>query len=175
MRGHSNTRYLGDESDERFEERADRLTADEQGQDLIEYAFLATFVSLVAVAGATLLGTALNNWYSSVAERQRRGRVSELGSATPARFRSGGPSGSVRPFCAGPDDSDAIPMRTLLHRLVHEDRGQDLVEYALLATVIGLVGAVAFQSIMSAIRTTYGSWNASNNNNWQMPDPGSGS
>ena len=38
-----------------------RLVKDEQGQDLIEYALLATFVSLVAIAGATLLGTALNN------------------------------------------------------------------------------------------------------------------
>jgi pilus assembly protein Flp/PilA len=44
-----------------------RLVKDEQGQDLIEYALLATFVSLVAIAGATLLGTALNNWYNQVA------------------------------------------------------------------------------------------------------------
>ena len=34
-----------------------RLLRDEEGQDLIEYALLATFVSLVAIAGATLLGT----------------------------------------------------------------------------------------------------------------------
>jgi len=45
------------------------LVRDEQGQDLIEYALLATFVSLVAIAGATLLGTALNNWYDAVADR----------------------------------------------------------------------------------------------------------
>jgi pilus assembly protein Flp/PilA len=44
-----------------------RLLRDEQGQDLIEYALLATFVSLVAIAGATLLGTALNDWYGAVA------------------------------------------------------------------------------------------------------------
>jgi len=44
-----------------------RLVRDEQGQDLIEYALLATFVSLVAIAGATALGTALNNWYTTVA------------------------------------------------------------------------------------------------------------
>jgi len=43
-----------------------RFVQDEQGQDLIEYALLATFVSLVAIAGATLLGTALNNWYDAV-------------------------------------------------------------------------------------------------------------
>ena len=45
-----------------------RLVRDEQGQDLIEYALLATFVSLVAIGGATLLGTALNNWYSKVSD-----------------------------------------------------------------------------------------------------------
>ena len=33
-----------------------RLVRDEQGQDLIEYALLATFVSLVAITGATALG-----------------------------------------------------------------------------------------------------------------------
>ena len=46
-----------------------RLIRDEEGQDLIEYALLATFVSLVAIAGATLLGTALNNWYGKVEAR----------------------------------------------------------------------------------------------------------
>ena len=43
-----------------------RLVRDEQGQDLIEYALLATFVSLVAILGAQALGTALNNWYQQV-------------------------------------------------------------------------------------------------------------
>ena len=46
-----------------------RLIHDEEGQDLIEYALLATFVSLVAIAGATLLGTALNGWYTKVESR----------------------------------------------------------------------------------------------------------
>ena len=46
-----------------------RLVRDEQGQDLIEYALLATFVSLVAIAGATALGTSLNNWYNTVSGR----------------------------------------------------------------------------------------------------------
>lgn len=43
------------------------IVRDEQGQDLIEYALLATFVSLVAIVGATALGAALNNWYNTVA------------------------------------------------------------------------------------------------------------
>ena len=46
-----------------------RLVRDEQGQDLIEYALLATFVSLVAIAGATALGSSLNNWYNTVSNR----------------------------------------------------------------------------------------------------------
>jgi Flp pilus assembly pilin Flp len=46
-----------------------RLVRDEQGQDLIEYALLATFVALVAIVGAQALGTALNNWYDSVATK----------------------------------------------------------------------------------------------------------
>jgi Flp pilus assembly pilin Flp len=43
-----------------------RFVREEEGQDLIEYALIATFVSLVAAAGATLLGTSLNNWYSAM-------------------------------------------------------------------------------------------------------------
>lgn len=43
-----------------------RLLRDDEGQDLIEYALLATFVSLLAIIGAQALGGALNNWYSAV-------------------------------------------------------------------------------------------------------------
>lgn len=43
-----------------------RLVRDEDGQDLIEYALLATFVSLLAILGAQALGGALNNWYQAV-------------------------------------------------------------------------------------------------------------
>ena len=46
-----------------------RFVSDDQGQDLIEYALLATFVSLLAIVGAGLLGTALNNWYDSVSDK----------------------------------------------------------------------------------------------------------
>lgn len=45
-----------------------RLIRDDQGQDLIEYALLSAFVALVCVAGASTLGTALNNWYSATAD-----------------------------------------------------------------------------------------------------------
>ena len=44
-----------------------RLLQDESGQDLVEYALLSAFVALICVYGAASLGTALNNWYTSVA------------------------------------------------------------------------------------------------------------
>ena len=43
-----------------------RFIRDEQGQDLIEYLLLGSFVSIGALLGATLLGGELNNWYSDM-------------------------------------------------------------------------------------------------------------
>lgn len=43
-----------------------RFIRDDQGQDLIEYALLGSFVSLAAYAGATALGSAYNSWYGAV-------------------------------------------------------------------------------------------------------------
>ena len=43
-----------------------RFIRDDQGQDLIEYLLLGSFVSIGALIGATLLGTELNGWYSSM-------------------------------------------------------------------------------------------------------------
>ena len=39
---------------------------DEQGQDLIEYAFLASFVALVVVASMSAIGTALTTHFTNV-------------------------------------------------------------------------------------------------------------
>lgn len=43
-----------------------RLVRDEEGQDLIEYALLAGFISLVAVAAITSVGTGVNSVYNAV-------------------------------------------------------------------------------------------------------------
>lgn len=43
-----------------------RLAADDRGQDIVEYALLGAFVSLIGITGAGLLGTALNAWYEDV-------------------------------------------------------------------------------------------------------------
>jgi Flp pilus assembly pilin Flp len=65
-------------------------------------------------------------------------------------------------------------MKPLLLHFIVDENGQDLVEYALLCTVIGFAGAAAFQLIMAAIGTTYGTWDNQVNNLWNTPDPAGG-
>jgi Flp pilus assembly pilin Flp len=43
-----------------------RFALDDQGQDLIEYVMLASFIACVVLGGVTLLGDNLNTWYSSI-------------------------------------------------------------------------------------------------------------
>ena len=43
-----------------------RFVREEAGQDLIEYALLAGFISLAAVAAITLIGSSLNLLYTNV-------------------------------------------------------------------------------------------------------------
>jgi Flp pilus assembly pilin Flp len=62
-------------------------------------------------------------------------------------------------------------MKVLLARLLVEESGQDLIEYALLATFVGLAGAVGLGLIRPAINGTYVSWNTSMNSLWEPPDP----
>jgi Flp pilus assembly pilin Flp len=58
-----------------------------------------------------------------------------------------------------------------LLRLLAEEQGQDLIEYALLATFIGLAGISVFGLITKAIAGTYSTWNVRNNNIWEAPSP----
>jgi Flp pilus assembly pilin Flp len=59
---------------------------------------------------------------------------------------------------------------SVLRRLIAEEVGQDLIEYALLTTAIGMCAFVAFSLWSGAINTTYGSWNTSVNTLWD-PEP----
>ena len=45
---------------------AARLIREEDGQDLIEYALLAGFISLVAVAAITSVGSGINGVYQNI-------------------------------------------------------------------------------------------------------------
>jgi Flp pilus assembly pilin Flp len=48
-------------------------------------------------------------------------------------------------------------MKNLIARLVREDAGQDLVEYAFLVGLIALVAFVGVQTLGQTINTYYGS------------------
>lgn len=43
-----------------------RFVREEAGQDLIEYAMLATLIALVVGVGAGALGTSINGWYNTM-------------------------------------------------------------------------------------------------------------
>jgi len=62
-------------------------------------------------------------------------------------------------------------MAGLLGRLFREDRGQDLVEYALLATLIGLSCLAAWAAIEAALGNAYATFDNSTQNLWVPPDP----
>lgn len=61
-------------------------------------------------------------------------------------------------------------VRTLT-RLLVDDRGQDLIEYALLTGAIGFAGAVAFQALGGTIHDAYVGWDTGVNGLWEVPDP----
>jgi pilus assembly protein Flp/PilA len=47
-------------------------------------------------------------------------------------------------------------VRNLLARFVHEDQGQDLIEYSLLAAFIALVSIAAITVVGTQLNLTYG-------------------
>jgi pilus assembly protein Flp/PilA len=55
-----------EEGDKQMTTFLSRLVRDDEGQDLIEYVLIGSFVSIAALTAATALGTNLNNWYSKV-------------------------------------------------------------------------------------------------------------
>jgi pilus assembly protein Flp/PilA len=46
-------------------------------------------------------------------------------------------------------------MKNLFNRFMHEDQGQDLIEYALLAGFISLVAVVAITSVGTGVNAVY--------------------
>jgi Flp pilus assembly pilin Flp len=58
-------------------------------------------------------------------------------------------------------------------RLVREDDGQDLIEYALLSAFIGLAGVTVFNAMGATMATAYTNWNTAVQSDplVEMPDP----
>ena len=62
-------------------------------------------------------------------------------------------------------------MTSLLFRLVVDDEGQDLVEYVLLTTFVGLATIVAINLLDDVMRITYESWDGATQAIWEPQDP----
>ena len=59
----------------------------------------------------------------------------------------------------------------LAGRLIFEDRGQDLVEYALITAFIGVVGILLWENIRTGIGGAYANWDSGTQNLWEPQDP----
>jgi Flp pilus assembly pilin Flp len=66
-------------------------------------------------------------------------------------------------------------MRRLLRRLVSDEQGQDLVEYGLLASIVGIASLLAFSSIPDKMEDAFKSWGQDAYDRWQPSDPGDNS
>lgn len=65
-------------------------------------------------------------------------------------------------------------MTTLLLRLLRDDDGQDIVEYALLTAGIGLAGVATWPLIAAGIGAAYANFDTRTQDLWIVPDPGVG-
>jgi Flp pilus assembly pilin Flp len=57
-----------------------------------------------------------------------------------------------------------------LRRLLADERGQDLVEYALLTAIVMLLAAITLP-LASSLGDIYEAWNSDVNELWQAPPP----
>jgi Flp pilus assembly pilin Flp len=75
--------------------------------------------------------------------------------------------------CAAVQQQQSVQqqMLRLLTRLLAEETGQDLIEYALLTAAIGFAGVAGISLLGAAINTTYTSWDTGVNNLWEVPAP----
>ncbi len=60
----------------------------------------------------------------------------------------------------------------LLRRLVRDEAGQDLIEYALLAGIIGISGVLLFPVITERMGDAYQGWITAAQDAWQPCAPG---
>jgi Flp pilus assembly pilin Flp len=62
---------------------------------------------------------------------------------------------------------------TAARLLARDDRGQDLIEYALLTAGLGIAGAATWPLIVTSIGTAYRTLDINTQNLWEPPPPGS--
>jgi hypothetical protein len=62
-------------------------------------------------------------------------------------------------------------MRHLLGRWLVEDDAQDLVEYVLLTSFVGIAGVVAINAFDDVIKAVYEGWDFATQSIWEPQDP----
>ena len=65
----------------------------------------------------------------------------------------------------------AVKQRRLLRDWFSDDRGQDLIEYMLLASFIAIAGWLGAQAIGISMNTSYEAWDQQTQDAWEMLDP----
>jgi pilus assembly protein Flp/PilA len=136
---------------------------EEEGQDLIEYALLVALISLVCVAALMAAGTQVNTIFGNIRDRlttadDRRREHRRV--APSGREQEGGGAGH-----RGPASREGDMANTLMHtltvarqyaaRAARDERGQDLIEYALLTAMIAMVAFAAVTSVGTTVRDVF--------------------
>ncbi len=62
-------------------------------------------------------------------------------------------------------------MTSLMHRLLTDENGQDLVEYTLLTAAVALGSLAVFAAFSAAINTVYTSWDSETQRIWEPQAP----
>ena len=66
---------------------------------------------------------------------------------------------------------DRTSLQAVIARLIRDENGQDLVEYALLTVFVAIVGAMSFDILEGAIGSAYEQWDTNEQNLWEPNDP----
>ena len=71
--------------------------------------------------------------------------------------------------------SAVVRARRHLKRLFIDVRGQDMIEYSLLALFFGIVGVIVWNLIGTDIQAALVNWDVNMQNDWEIPPPSGGS
>jgi Flp pilus assembly pilin Flp len=63
-------------------------------------------------------------------------------------------------------------MKALFAQLIRSERGQDIIEYALLTAGIGFAGLAAWPAIVNSLGVAYVQLDSQTQNLWEPPNPG---
>ena len=66
---------------------------------------------------------------------------------------------------------DLGTMRHVIRSFITDESGDDLIEYVLLAMVVGTAGAAALNALPAIMNVVYASWDAGAQSLWEPEDP----